>query len=282
MKTVTLGIYDKFSCLAGECPSTCCSGWKIRIAEEDYRRFQNLSPEWLRQDVLSHIEQKDSTYYFQNRKDGRCAMLDEDGLCRIQRNTDEKTLCNTCRKYPRLINKTGDMLYLSMAASCPVVASYLVNDSVMWSASYNDNVIQSVSYSDSVIWPASFEEDRMETASVQNKVQPFGEMWKNFFSKWDRMQEEKKCSSRSFLTGAEKLTDSILDIILSSREGIYLLDEFAIFEQDISEEDLCRLIEKFFSVSRAKWEKLCQNYLCYRLVSRKIEMPDEAEKKIEV
>lgn len=52
----------------------------------------------------------------------------------IQRNSNEKTLCNTCRKYPRLSFSDKDTMLLSMAASCPVIIEYLSNDKIknMW------------------------------------------------------------------------------------------------------------------------------------------------------
>ena len=116
MKVVALTKYASFRCLAGACPSTCCSGWNILVDEEDYKRFKELEPEWLRQDILSNIRQRGGRYFFNNQKSGRCAMLDKDGLCRIQRNASEEVLCNTCRKYPRLINLIEGIFYLSMAA----------------------------------------------------------------------------------------------------------------------------------------------------------------------
>ena len=122
--------YSTFRCIAGKCPSTCCAGWKIAVAGEDYRRFENINNHELREDILSNIEKRDGSYYFKNMNGGRCAMLDDDGLCRIQRNSDEETLCNTCRKFPRLTAVCGKDIWLSLAASCPVVAKYLIKDKV--------------------------------------------------------------------------------------------------------------------------------------------------------
>lgn len=120
-----LAQYFSFRCLAGACPSTCCAGWSILVDERDYQRFCRLEPEKLRKDILSHIKEKSGEYFFQNRADGSCAMLDADGLCRIQRNTSEETLCNTCRKYPRLFGEKNGSCYFTMAASCPVVSELL-------------------------------------------------------------------------------------------------------------------------------------------------------------
>lgn len=125
MEYYGLETYFSFACLAGTCPSTCCAGWSIQVDERDYHRFCQLAGQELREDILGHIEKRGGMYFFQNRQDGSCAMLDEDGLCRIQRNSSQETLCNTCRKYPRLFSERQGIYYFSMAASCPVIAGAL-------------------------------------------------------------------------------------------------------------------------------------------------------------
>ena len=125
-----LGLYKDFSCMAGDCPSTCCAGWRIRIDKEAMERFQALPDHKLRDDILQHVRKKGQDCYFANRSDGSCAMLDPDGLCRIQRNTEEQMLCVTCRKFPRLAGRVNGDLWMSMAASCPVVAKYLLQQPV--------------------------------------------------------------------------------------------------------------------------------------------------------
>ena len=132
MDGVVLKYYREFSCLADRCEATCCAGWKIVVDPEAYERFQKIEPEWLRGDILSHIHKKESVYCFENLAGGRCAMLDEDGLCRIQRNTSEEMLCNTCRKFPRLTAAINGDIWISLAASCPAVSRYLLHDSVEW------------------------------------------------------------------------------------------------------------------------------------------------------
>ena len=132
MQCYYIDLYTDFSCLAGACPSTCCSGWKIVVDEEALQRFSLLENQSLKDDIFSHIQEKDGEYRFQNKGDGRCSMLDVDGLCRIQRNLSEKSLCNTCRKFPRITGKVGNRLWLSMAASCPVVAGYLWDQTIQW------------------------------------------------------------------------------------------------------------------------------------------------------
>lgn len=58
MDGVVLKYYREFSCLADRCEATCCAGWKIVVDPEAYERFQKIEPEWLREDILSHIHKK--------------------------------------------------------------------------------------------------------------------------------------------------------------------------------------------------------------------------------
>lgn len=32
--------YNKFHCVAGECPDTCCAGWAIMIDDHTKKRYQ--------------------------------------------------------------------------------------------------------------------------------------------------------------------------------------------------------------------------------------------------
>lgn len=133
MTDVVIGLYSRFSCIADKCPHNCCTGWKISIDDRSYSRFTSLKDPDLREDILSNIcedQNGSQKHFFRLRDDGRCAMLDDDGLCRIQRNYDEGMLCFTCRKYPRLVKKKGRYILISLSASCPVVAHYLVNDTL--------------------------------------------------------------------------------------------------------------------------------------------------------
>ena len=36
--------YDKFSCIAGQCPITCCQEWKIAVDADTNRRWMKVLP----------------------------------------------------------------------------------------------------------------------------------------------------------------------------------------------------------------------------------------------
>ena len=59
MQYLVLKFLDDFSCLAGDCPSSCCIGWKILVDKEAYERFKQIEPKWLQEEILQGIEEKD-------------------------------------------------------------------------------------------------------------------------------------------------------------------------------------------------------------------------------
>lgn len=255
MKTVILAKYASFRCLAGLCPSTCCSGWSIFVDKKDYKRFKELEPEWLRQDILSNIRQKGSSYFFNNQIDGKCAMLDRDGLCRIQRNTSEETLCNTCRKYPRLINLIEGTVYLSMAASCPVVSEYLVGDVTEWSMAEDSGRREKVAVGELFLTKHAWK------------------LYRELGQAADGLCEQH--SNASLLYPCfEKMATEVLGIIAQNSEGSMPADFFAVLEEDVSEK-----VTVFLDAERVRWERLLTNYMRYRILSRKIEYPEESDLK---
>lgn len=252
MEAVILEKYKLFCCLAGECPSTCCSGWRIAVGKKDVRRFQELDPEWLRRDILSNLFQREEQYYFKNREDGSCAMLDTDGLCRIQRNTSEETLCNTCRKYPRLIREGDTELYLSMAASCPVIARYLLQEEVFWLLSNESGEIQRVQAKD-----LGFVKDVWDLCQKQ-------------FAAAEELLE--KATNQNVLYSCfEKMADEILNSM-----PVYQENGLSAKLLEALEKDCFVYLEDFIKEYEAVWERLVRNYLSYRIPSRRIEFPSEA------
>lgn len=253
METIILEKYLSFQCLAGACTSTCCAGWEILVDEQDYGRFKKIKPEWLRKDILENIQKKNKKYYFKNDRTGRCAMLDADGLCRIQRNTSEKLLCNTCRKYPRLINSIAGQLYISMAASCPVISEYLTCDSVVWLEIDETGKRKKV-----------FPEERKLTKGV----------WELYQNNYRAAKEIQKRNENHAAVYAcfEKLADGVLDIILRYRVQIFEIEIFDVMEENYSEE-----FAEFLDLTAKNWKVLVKNYLLYRILSRKTEYPEETD-----
>lgn len=114
--------YREFRCLGGACPLTCCRDWEIVLdgeTLEDYRR----APQPLRQRIADGlVTDGEGDVCFRLEPDGRCAMLDGDGLCAIQRQWGEERLCGHCGAYPRFIEEYGSRTERTLAVSCPEAA----------------------------------------------------------------------------------------------------------------------------------------------------------------
>ena len=91
--------YKAFSCIADACPDTCCAGWQIMIDDRSlkkYRRFQGTFRNRLHNDI-------DWEEHAVRQYGHRCAFLNEENLCDMYIEAGSGMLCDTCRRYPRLI-----------------------------------------------------------------------------------------------------------------------------------------------------------------------------------
>lgn len=260
MKGIVLGLYPSFSCIADRCPATCCSGWKVVVDPKDYKRFQEISDQNLREDILGHIIQEKEGYYFQNEKSGDCTLLDSDRLCRIQRNLGEEMLCNTCRKFPRLTTKSEGILWISLAASCPVVAEYLLTEQVCW------NIL--------------LEDGRQKKLLPEN----FAVLREGMALLWELKKEHRNISKADVgkngweYDAFSEIAADTLDIILKFPKCSYLEGSFDYYGKEISMDET-KQMEIFARETRSVWEHLFANYFCYRYPSRYLEYLDESSEE---
>lgn len=115
--------YKEFSCIAGECPDTCCAGWQIVIDENSLRKYRHVKGNF-RNRLLNDIDWKEQTFRQYGK---RCAFLNEDNLCEIYGEAGEHMLCDTCRKYPRHIEEFENLREISLSLSCPEAARILLS-----------------------------------------------------------------------------------------------------------------------------------------------------------
>ena len=131
MKVLKPFYYDDFKCIAGDCIDNCCHAeWEISIDKKTYKKYRKLKGQWGNKinnnigRIRSNIS--DLRYGKIKLKDKGCSLLDEKGLCTIHAQLGEKYLCNTCKIYPRDINKYGEIYERNLYMSCPEVAQYFV------------------------------------------------------------------------------------------------------------------------------------------------------------
>ncbi len=275
MQCYCIDLYTEFSCLAGACPSTCCYGWKIVVDEEALLRFSLLENKFLKDDIFSNIQKKNGEYRFRNMSDGRCSMLDDDGLCRIQRNLTEKDLCNTCRKFPRLTGIIENQLWLSMAASCPVVANYLWNQKIQWVRKDAGESLEPVESDCFPVVQAGLAFYASQKAQMLKGVEEGDRLEGEEQLLWHAKKQWNRFSL--FLD----VVDGILELVTKFPEQSYLteyLEYFGREEQKVLE--IVKDMDAFEEVWQQRINDFITNYLSYRLFSYKLEYPQKNSRQI--
>lgn len=271
--------------MAGDCSDTCCRGWKIVVDEPARKRFEAIADDALRKDILGHMLCRQQEWRFVNRPDGRCSMLDEDGLCRIQRNLDEKALCNTCRKYPRLSGRVEGQLWLSMAASCPVVAEYLWQGRLGWMWIEDDGDSYALQGdSGKVLVPAKRSlAEKMGNWEKEARVWIDLPRWQTVLQKYYRREEETDRLQYTwkrfqlFLNMAE----GCAELLSEFPEYHYLPGSFDYFETlpDCVEEILDAVIS-FDNYFQKRFLDFAEDYFVYRMFGWRLEQGNISEEAI--
>lgn len=123
MKLVKPDFYDRFRCLAGACPDSCCHEWEVDVDDEAAARYLTLDGPL--GDRLRQVLKATPDGYSMSIENRRCPMWRQDGLCEIQAQLGHDALCQTCREFPRLRHDYGDYVELGLELSCPDAARLL-------------------------------------------------------------------------------------------------------------------------------------------------------------
>lgn len=112
--------FDRFRCIAADCPDSCCKEWEVDVDAESARMYRQL-PGALGARLREVLREYDGGICM-TIQDGRCPMWRQDGLCRIQAELGHEALCRICREYPRLYQDYGDFAEYRLEMSCPEAA----------------------------------------------------------------------------------------------------------------------------------------------------------------
>lgn len=119
MATRVINFYDDFTCLASNCPNTCCRGWRITIDPDTVNKYRSQKGLLgLRLRAMTSIG-KDKEIA---RIMGRCVNETREGLCFLQRDGLIDLMPLICRMYPRRGILIGDELEVTFELSCPLTA----------------------------------------------------------------------------------------------------------------------------------------------------------------
>lgn len=125
MPSKVISFYDGFSCLAGDCPASCCMGWRIPVDDATAALYRGL-PAKEKRPILSHIK-KGREFYEIKKLLGRCPFLDSDRLCVFQSADTPERMPKVCRLYPRNSVGFGEFNEITMELSCPAAARLLLS-----------------------------------------------------------------------------------------------------------------------------------------------------------
>ena len=117
--------FDRFRCIASDCPDSCCKEWDVQVDEVSASLYRSL-PGTLGDRLRDVLYDEDGETYMAI-EDGRCPMWRTDGLCRIQAELGEAALCKTCREFPRLTHDYGDFIERGLELSCPEAAGIILS-----------------------------------------------------------------------------------------------------------------------------------------------------------
>lgn len=115
--------YKEFSCVADACEDTCCAGWQIVIDEKSKKKYKKVKGPFRRR-LHRCINWKEGVFHQSD--DKRCAFLNDQNLCDMYTALGSKSLCKTCRLYPRHIEEFEGVREISLSLSCPEVAKILL------------------------------------------------------------------------------------------------------------------------------------------------------------
>lgn len=127
MKKYFPSYYNNFSCIAGECPDSCCRKWEIVIDNETLRRYQSLDTpfgEKIRSEIIRD-EEGDCCFRLNN---GNCPFLNERRLCDIHIELGEAYTSEICRNHPRFIEEYDGFSEISLSLSCPEANRIILSD----------------------------------------------------------------------------------------------------------------------------------------------------------
>jgi len=124
MKLIRPDYYDRFRCLAGACPDSCCRYWDVQVdaaSAEYYRSLPGALGDLCRRSL---VEEEGEIYMAA--ADDRCPMWRQDGLCRLQAELGEAALCEVCTRFPRLTHDYGTFTEMDLELSCPAAAELIL------------------------------------------------------------------------------------------------------------------------------------------------------------
>lgn len=125
MQRIRPDYYEKFACIAGKCPITCCQEWKIAVDADTNRKWKKiLPPEDMadkKKNLSAYTIQKDGMQVIGLNENHRCPFLADNKLCRLVSTYGDKVLSETCTVFPREVHAFQTHEEETLMPCCPAV-----------------------------------------------------------------------------------------------------------------------------------------------------------------
>lgn len=119
---ITPHYYENFRCIGSECKNNCCCGeWEIEVDNDALERFAKICGDF--GDKVRGSINSENVFV---RKNGRCPMLAENGLCEMVLNGEQ--LCTVCDEYPRFTEYFDDYIERGISLSCEAAAEIILDN----------------------------------------------------------------------------------------------------------------------------------------------------------
>ena len=145
MKYLYMDIYEKFKCIGGSCPNSCCVGWSIPLNRETIEQYKKMQSSYSDK-VLENIECAGENYRIKMGETERCPFLNEQNLCDIYIHISPEAMFPVCQTYPRKIKNYYDTTILTLFLSCPEVCRLLLEkkDYIQWGYAEDDQTVSAI------------------------------------------------------------------------------------------------------------------------------------------
>lgn len=130
MREIKVDFYDRFKCVASDCPITCCKEWKISVDDvtcEKWKRtkWNACDKEKMTAYLADYLTKKDGSTVIALNKTKECPFLNQQKLCKLVLDYGDNILSKTCMEFPRQVHEFENRREFSMASCCPVVVDIL-------------------------------------------------------------------------------------------------------------------------------------------------------------
>lgn len=117
MKTKVISFYEQFNCLKGDCPYTCCKGWRVPLDDKTWRRYQKV-PGIKGFFLCLATKKHPAEGHLLRRVFDRCPYLNKQNLCYHQCKGHDDFMPEICKIYPRLSVGYGEYQEIMLELSC--------------------------------------------------------------------------------------------------------------------------------------------------------------------